>query len=860
MGTFIGRDEELRQAERFLAAAKSQRVARVLRITGASGTGKTALANEVCERAGRAGWLAPLVAAHRIQATLPLITARRIAEEVIARLGDEAATYVSGIESALRSTADAAAFESAFFRLIEALLLDRQVALTIDDAQWADRASGALLLRVAQSFADRPLVLVLVDRSDEDAEPRFEYIDETIEVREFADPAAEQLARALMPGATSDVVRAVVHHSRGRAVDISTIASLSPDHAALTEEEIAASARTIVASTLARLKPATREFLQICSLVGDPIEIDVLNAMWPSDTVLAFIGECSGHYLVQDKGGLRFVHLTVMQSVRETIPIAIPYHKRIIDAIRKLPMTLDRRERLVAQAAASGDRDLERAFLQDLAREAEAVGSLALVASAVERQLELIPFGEEAIALYARLSMIHNALGTDGLNTCREALERAAAAGIREGIGQLVASLLFMQLHHADREAYARTMERYDRQLTSPADRAHLTGVKLYAAYCNADRAEFEALSAEARSSGPIDPVLAVREAVFEGLLAARLGSIDDYHAHQARARAILESNGLTNIFNTMISVGNAVFVMSSQGLAARALDDALGQLPKGEHVRDTIETLRLIANSSPSDAIERLTESLENSHTTFTRRVLLGLVGAAAALHGTSVPMPLAKLLEIETSRALHEGHAPSALPLLTAALAEPTLAQKHRQAISAKLRALATKPYEAQVTFLPAVLAVAASAAKDEPTLQLIADDGLWHDAFPWSIAQARLATAIAKRSLNRSVTTSEREDLQSQLRMLGAPFFADLLDRHTSTSGGPSADEQSLNVLSRRERDVARLIAQGYTNREIAETYVLSERTIEGHVANIFNKLNVGSRSQVAVWFVANAPANA
>ncbi|MFN8488226.1 MAG: LuxR C-terminal-related transcriptional regulator [Caldilineaceae bacterium] len=57
-----------------------------------------------------------------------------------------------------------------------------------------------------------------------------------------------------------------------------------------------------------------------------------------------------------------------------------------------------------------------------------------------------------------------------------------------------------------------------------------------------------------------------------------------------------------------------------------------------------------------------------------------------------------------------------------------------------------------------------------------------------------------------------------------------------------------------LSTREGEVAVLIAQGHSNRTIATTLVLSERTVENHVANILNKLGFTSRSQIAAWVVA------
>ena len=53
-----------------------------------------------------------------------------------------------------------------------------------------------------------------------------------------------------------------------------------------------------------------------------------------------------------------------------------------------------------------------------------------------------------------------------------------------------------------------------------------------------------------------------------------------------------------------------------------------------------------------------------------------------------------------------------------------------------------------------------------------------------------------------------------------------------------------------LSRREADVAVLIRDS-TNKEIAERLVLSERTIDNHVQNIMNKLNLHHRAQIASW---------
>ncbi len=54
-----------------------------------------------------------------------------------------------------------------------------------------------------------------------------------------------------------------------------------------------------------------------------------------------------------------------------------------------------------------------------------------------------------------------------------------------------------------------------------------------------------------------------------------------------------------------------------------------------------------------------------------------------------------------------------------------------------------------------------------------------------------------------------------------------------------------------LSKRELEVARLVSQGLTNKEIASTLFISQRTAEGHVAQICNKLGFSTRAQIAAW---------
>jgi non-specific serine/threonine protein kinase len=55
----------------------------------------------------------------------------------------------------------------------------------------------------------------------------------------------------------------------------------------------------------------------------------------------------------------------------------------------------------------------------------------------------------------------------------------------------------------------------------------------------------------------------------------------------------------------------------------------------------------------------------------------------------------------------------------------------------------------------------------------------------------------------------------------------------------------------ALTRREREVAALIARGWSNPEIGAELVVTRRTVEAHISAILGKLGLSSRAQVAVW---------
>jgi len=78
----------------------------------------------------------------------------------------------------------------------------------------------------------------------------------------------------------------------------------------------------------------------------------------------------------------------------------------------------------------------------------------------------------------------------------------------------------------------------------------------------------------------------------------------------------------------------------------------------------------------------------------------------------------------------------------------------------------------------------------------------------------------------------------------------LVAFVLDEPIPTEPRTSAAVQE-DLLTAREREICTMVAEGLTDREIADRLVLSPRTVQTHVANVLAKLGFRSRVQIAAW---------
>jgi DNA-binding NarL/FixJ family response regulator len=80
--------------------------------------------------------------------------------------------------------------------------------------------------------------------------------------------------------------------------------------------------------------------------------------------------------------------------------------------------------------------------------------------------------------------------------------------------------------------------------------------------------------------------------------------------------------------------------------------------------------------------------------------------------------------------------------------------------------------------------------------------------------------------------------------------AGFVLDAFADGSGPAPGTGLDPE-LDQLSPREREVLRLIARGYTYKEVAQDLTISAKTVESHVSSVLRKLQLSSRHQLTRW---------
>lgn len=114
--------------------------------------------------------------------------------------------------------------------------------------------------------------------------------------------------------------------------------------------------------------------------------------------------------------------------------------------------------------------------------------------------------------------------------------------------------------------------------------------------------------------------------------------------------------------------------------------------------------------------------------------------------------------------------------------------------------------------------------------------------------ALGQLVLTAALGAVSIPTAVSEATAYVVLGLVVRLYAGSLAELLSRPMPTKHAELTARTGVEALTKREREVAMLAAQGYTAREIGEQLHIGERTVETHVANVCSKLGLKAKAEL------------
>ena len=868
LSRFVGRERQLRLFDEALALAESG-AGQVIGVVAEPGMGKSRLVEEAQRSSvGRARWIegrcAPYGAGHPYLPILDLVRqlcdvplhgradAAGAVERAFARLeappGE--APYVSHLLGVLDPDADdeligALSPEAVRVRTFEALrhlflAASRRelMVLAVEDVHWADDTSERFLTSLASAIAGARVLLLATYRpgcrpawlelshATQITLPRLGPFDSLEVVRSVleVDDVPEALGRVILA------------RGEGNPFFLEELALATPEGGA--DDEVPRTVEDVLMARIDRLDESPRAVLQTAAVLGRRFPLRLLSGVWP---------------------GAEPVQLDLEDLVREEF---------LVEAV----------------VEGEGGYEFKHALTQDVAYQSVSPPGRRALHEAAGLCLEELYAGrtEEVDGLLA-----HHWSRTDDAVRAVAYLQRAAERGFRGYAHSEASAMLREALRHAERLPAAQRERRVVELSLRLVASIYFLG--------QMDESEEVLAGLAARVSALSDPGLSCSYNFWAAHTASHLGKPDD--AERAARNAI----ELAEQLNDEAALGRALYIRVRQGWwtgrfeegvreGARAVplleragetwwlghchffiahslysmgrfDSALDAAARGGAIGDAVADPRLrswaawaqglyeAARGDTERGVAECLRGIELSPDEPNTAWALGALGFARREHGDLAPA----ITELE--RAIEIAEATKHPGILARFLG--WLAEARRRAGDTAGSGEAARRSGDIGRRIGCRWAVALALrtrgriALDEGDLEAArrllgeARAGLEAIGCDFDLALCHMDLARLAKTEGRD-PASAIEAARGLLEAIPAPVYRDRLARLARELGLSEHDPAGLERLTGREREVIALVAEGLTNRQIAERLVISEGTAIRHVSNIFGKLGVGNRA--------------
>jgi len=905
----VGRDRarDLERAASLLRAAAGG-AGTVALVTGEIGVGKTRLVSAVRELAERDGVATAAGECLEPFATQPYAPVAELLRDLLReRDGADARALLEHVEPwLLRLLPElggppeerAAVEEHERYRvargvcaLLERWADEQPVVVVLEDLHWSDAATLALLPWLARRVRHCAVLVLATLRSDElaarpdllatIAELERRRLAERIALAPLEPDAVEEMVRAVAADASPALLDAVRRRSDGNPLFVEELVRTL----GAGSDEVPPTIQEAILRRVARLPADAQALLSVASIVGERFELELVRRVTGHDaaTALAAVRSALALELVREErlGGFRFGHALTRDAVygRLLVLERRQAHQRVAETLAD--EAGERAAEVAFHYEAAGDAERARHFAERAAERAMALGALADARVHLRTALRVTWGAHERARLLARLGRLEHAIGDmpAAIAAGREAAALYGEAGDVPARARALVDLSMSMVLNSDR-AGALEVRRAVLELLEPRGEStelawayRVLGGQLMLESAYEEAARWSRRAIELGSRLGAEDV--VQESTNDLAVAICLGG--DPKGGLALLRSVLPSaRGFVNLGSCLAHV-----CRYDEAIAVSREGEASCRRSGHELFRRICQTnlagcLRVTGAWDEAEIVlvEILAEAEETGSQKHQLMALIELAPLRADQGRWGETLALCERLEPLAREREELQHL---VPLhLTAAR---VLAARGDEAGAVgrleTLREHWRERTDDAIMIAPALAFACELGAPWADELAQVEERSispetgilLQHvrgDHAGAAAAWERLGRPFDQaRALRLAGSVEQLEQARAIFARLGAAHELALTEAELRRAGvriarGPRrSTRQAPGGLTRRELEVARLLADGLTNADVARELVISERTAAHHVGSILSKLGLTSRAQVARWVLEHDP---